>query len=71
MAKTGIGARFRAEQTRSAAQCAAVHEQGITAMADQDMKSAEQTYHGFLSWTRAGIIITAVITILVVVLISS
>lgn len=40
-------------------------------MADQDMKSAEQTYHGFLSWTKTGIIITAVITILVVVLISS
>ena len=40
-------------------------------MADQDMKSAEQTYHKFLGWTKTGIIITAVITILVVILISS
>lgn len=40
------------------------------AMADHDMKSAEQTYHGFLSWTKTGIIITAAITVLVVILIS-
>jgi hypothetical protein len=39
-------------------------------MADQDMKAAEQTYHGFLSWTKTGIIVTAVITVLVVILIS-
>lgn len=40
-------------------------------MADQDMKSAEKTYEGFLALTKTGIIITAVVTILVVVLISS
>lgn len=40
-------------------------------MADQDLKTAEKTYHGFLAWTKTGIIITAVITILVIVLISS
>jgi Bacterial aa3 type cytochrome c oxidase subunit IV len=47
------------------------HEQGITAMADHDMKRAEQTYHGFLSWTKTGIIISAAVTVLVVILIAS
>jgi Bacterial aa3 type cytochrome c oxidase subunit IV len=52
------------------AKCVGAHEQGITAMADQDMKSAEQTYHGFLSWTKTGMIIVAAFTVLVVILIS-
>jgi Bacterial aa3 type cytochrome c oxidase subunit IV len=70
MAKTGSGARFRAEQKQREAKCVGAHEQGITAMADQDMKSAEQTYHGFLSWTKTGMIIVAAFTVLVVILIS-
>lgn len=70
MAKTGVGVRFRANYLRRAVNCAGAHEQGITAMADQDMKSAEQTYHGFLSWTKTGIIIVAAVTVLVVILIS-
>lgn len=39
-------------------------------MADQDMKTAEQTYNGFLAWTKWGTIISAAVTVLVVVLIS-
>lgn len=39
-------------------------------MADQDMKAAEQTYSGFIAWTKTGIVIVAVFTILAVILIS-
>jgi hypothetical protein len=39
-------------------------------MADQDMKAAEKTYGAFLSWTKFGIVATAAITILVVILIA-
>jgi Bacterial aa3 type cytochrome c oxidase subunit IV len=39
-------------------------------MADQDMKAAEQTYSGFLSWTKWGVIISALVTALVVILIA-
>lgn len=37
---------------------------------DNNMKAAEETYSGFLSWMKIGSIITALVTILVVVLIS-
>ncbi len=39
-------------------------------MAEQDMKSAEQTYNGFLAWTKWGIIATAAVTVFVVILIA-
>jgi hypothetical protein len=39
-------------------------------MAEQDTKTAEKTYNAFLSWTKFGIIATAAITVLVVLLIS-
>jgi len=39
-------------------------------MAEQDIKSAEKTYTGFLAWTKFGLIATAAITVLVVLLIS-
>lgn len=39
-------------------------------MADQDMKAAEQTYSGFIAWTKTGIVIVAAVTVLVVILIS-
>ncbi|NJS13906.1 MAG: aa3-type cytochrome c oxidase subunit IV [Sphingopyxis sp.] len=39
-------------------------------MAEQDMKSAEKTYSAFISWTKFGIIATAAITVLVVLLIA-
>ena len=39
-------------------------------MAEQDMKAAEKTYSAFLSWTKFGIIATAAVTILVVILIA-
>lgn len=35
------------------------------------MKSAEETYSGFLSWLKIGSIITAILTILVIFLIST
>lgn len=39
-------------------------------MAQQDIKYAEKTYNRFLSWTKFGIIATAAITVLVVILIA-
>ncbi|MEL6876041.1 MAG: aa3-type cytochrome c oxidase subunit IV [Pseudomonadota bacterium] len=38
---------------------------------DNKMKSAEETYSGFLSWLKIGSIITAIVTILVIFLIST
>ncbi len=35
---------------------------------DNDMKSAEETYGNFLSWLKIGTIITALVTILVIIL---
>jgi hypothetical protein len=46
------------------------HREGKLTMAQQDMKSAEKTYAAFLSWTKFGIIATAAVTVLVVILIA-
>ncbi|NYF32000.1 aa3-type cytochrome c oxidase subunit IV [Sphingopyxis sp. JAI108] len=40
-------------------------------MAQQEMKAANETYSGFLSLLKVGSIITAVVTIFVVLLIAS
>ena len=40
-------------------------------MAQQEMKAANETYSGFLSLLKIGSIITAVVTIFVVLLIAS
>ena len=40
-------------------------------MAEQEMKAATETYSGFLSLLKVGSIITAVVTIFVVLLIAS
>lgn len=40
-------------------------------MADQEMKAAGKTYEGFLSLLKVGTIITAVVTLFVVILIAS
>lgn len=46
-------------------------EQGERAMAQQqEMKAAEETYSGFLSLLKVGSILTAIVTVLVVLLIS-
>lgn len=39
-------------------------------MADQDMKSAEQTYNGFLVLTKWGTIFSAAAAVLVIILIA-
>jgi len=39
-------------------------------MAQQEMKAAEDTYSGFISLFKVGSIITAIVTVLVVLLIS-
>ncbi|CAN0519914.1 unnamed protein product [Scytosiphon promiscuus] len=38
---------------------------------DNNMKSANETYSGFLSWLKIGTIITVLVTVLVVILIST
>ncbi|ALH80648.1 MULTISPECIES: aa3-type cytochrome c oxidase subunit IV [Sphingopyxis] len=40
-------------------------------MAQQEMKAAEETYTGFLSLLKIGSIITAIVTVFVVLLIAS
>ncbi|MBW8296268.1 aa3-type cytochrome c oxidase subunit IV [Sphingopyxis bauzanensis] len=40
-------------------------------MAEQEMKAAEETYSGFLSLFKVGSIITAIVTVFVVLLIAS
>jgi hypothetical protein len=40
-------------------------------MADQEMKAASETYSGFLSLLKVGSIITAIVTVFVVLLIAS
>lgn len=40
-------------------------------MAEQEMKAAEETYSGFISLFKVGSIITAIVTVFVVLLISS
>ena len=39
-------------------------------MANQDMKAAESTYGSFLSLLKVGTILTAIVTVIVVLLIS-
>ena len=39
-------------------------------MASQDMKSAEKTYGGFISWLKWSVPIIAIITLIVVMLIA-
>jgi hypothetical protein len=57
VAKTARDIRFRAEM-------------GNFSMADHNMKSAQETYHGFLSWTKWGTIIAAALTVLVIILLA-
>ncbi|MEP4216888.1 MAG: hypothetical protein ABJL35_16140 [Parasphingorhabdus sp.] len=38
---------------------------------DNNMKSATETYSGFLSWLKIGTIISVLVTVLVVILIST
>lgn len=40
-------------------------------MAEQEMKAAEETYSGFLSLFKVGSIITAIVSLVVVLLIAS
>lgn len=40
-------------------------------MAEQEMKAANETYSGFLSLLKVGSIITAIVTVVVVLLIAS
>ena len=40
-------------------------------MAEQEMKAANETYSGFLSLLKVGSIITAIVTLVVVLLIAS
>ena len=40
-------------------------------MAEQEMKAAEKTYSGFISLFKVGSIITAIVTVFVVLLIAS
>jgi hypothetical protein len=40
-------------------------------MAEQEMKAAEETYTGFISLFKVGSIITAIVTLVVVLLIAS
>jgi hypothetical protein len=40
-------------------------------MAEQEMKAASETYSGFLSLLKVGSIITAIVTVFVVLIISS
>ncbi|WP_293697310.1 MULTISPECIES: aa3-type cytochrome c oxidase subunit IV [unclassified Sphingopyxis] len=40
-------------------------------MAEQEMKAAEETYSGFISLFKVGSIITAIVTVFVVLLIAS
>ena len=40
-------------------------------MAEQEMKAAEDTYTGFISLFKVGSIITAIVTLVVVLLIAS
>lgn len=39
-------------------------------MAEQNIEIAQETYSGFLAWTKWGTIITAAVTVLVVILIA-
>jgi hypothetical protein len=58
----------------SRARCACAGEtaaEGERAMAEQEMKAAEETYSGFLSLFKVGSIITAIVTVFVVLLIAS
>jgi hypothetical protein len=64
MAKTAHKARIRARIAATA------RWQGDKMMADQDMKAANETYTGFLALTKWGMIFTALVTVLVVILIA-
>ncbi|HEY9092150.1 aa3-type cytochrome c oxidase subunit IV [Parasphingorhabdus sp.] len=37
---------------------------------ENEIKSAEETYGGFISWLKIGAVITALVTVLVIILIS-
>ena len=39
-------------------------------MADQDMRSATKTYEGFTTLAKTGVVVTALVVMLVIVLIS-
>lgn len=39
-------------------------------MAEHDIKTAEKTYEGFLAWTKWGVIISAALTVLVIILLT-
>ncbi|WP_228765433.1 hypothetical protein [Sphingopyxis solisilvae] len=63
-AKADSGRATRVRRTETAAE-------GERAMAEQEMKAANETYSGFLSLLKVGSIITAIVTVFVVLLIAS
>lgn len=67
MAKPAPQARFRA--SGKLGRIVGIGHRGQK-MADQEMKAAEQTYHSFLALTKWGIILSAAVTVLVVILIA-
>lgn len=64
----GGPARIRASNSKEPRRAAA--STGARAMANQDMKAAESTYGSFLSLLKVGTILTAIVTVIVVLLIS-
>jgi hypothetical protein len=68
MAKTGAITDSGADAVRS--RTGNGSNRGMT-MAQQEMKAAEETYAGFISLFKIGSIITAVVTVGVVLLIAS
>lgn len=69
MAKTGAKADSGPGAVRLSQRDAAA--KGERAMAEQEMKAASETYSGFLSLLKVGSIITAIVTVFVVLLIAS
>lgn len=67
VAKTGA----KADSGPGAARlCRGTAAEGERAMAEQEMKAASETYSGFLSLLKVGSIITAIVTVFVVLIIS-
>jgi hypothetical protein len=66
MAKTGAKRDSGARASRPGRQ-----PKGMKAMAEQEMKAANETYSGFISLLKVGSIITIVTTVVVVLLIAS
>ena len=68
MAKTGAKADSGPGAARPIPHTGA--EKGEEAMAQQEMKAANETYTGFLSLLKVGSVLTAIVTVFVVLIIS-